>query len=265
MIVDEKLTLGACALVAAGRIDARVRTVAVIRQTLVLVKALMLVAAVVISASAQAHIRPNRVAALVIAVSVIRFALIDVVALGGTFISRTESSEAGTLETSVQIVTVLRTPSVAAFAFIDVSARFACVAGLVTREAVAAIFFGVANLRASAVIRGADIHLDTCPSVGRKRRSFDTIANHLIVHRITNVRTTTILLLAQIDGQLNASLRIGGQIHAVGTLAMVAIGLVDTFVRTFRFRFVAQMLAQIAFACALIRLQVEIVRASANE
>lgn len=226
---------------------------------------MLVAAAVMVSAPAQAHIRPNRVAALVIAISVIRFALIDVVALGGTFVSRSEPSEAGTLETSVQIVTVLRTPSVTAFAFIDVGARFACVAGLVAGEAVAAIFLGVANLWTAAVIRGADISLDTRPSVRRERRTFNTIAHHLIVHRIANVRATTILLLAQIDGQLDASLRIGGQIHAVGTLAMVAIDLVDTFVRTFRFRFVAQMLAQIAFACALIRLQMEIGRAFANE
>lgn len=193
-----------------------------------------------------------------IAIPIIRFTFVDVIALIGSFVDRPESSETSTFKSTVQIATVLRTSTVTAFAFIYIGTRFARVVGLVAGEAFTSIFFGVAHLRAAAIIRGTDINLHTCSSIRRKGCTFNTIANHLIIHRIANIRAATILLLTQIDGKLHASLQIGAQIHAVGTFAMIAIGLVNTFVRAFRFRFVAQMLAQITFACPLIGLQMEI-------
>lgn len=168
-IVLEKLTLRTGALVAAGQIDARVRAIAVIRLALVHIDAAMLIASVVIPAPALTDIRSNRVTALMFAISIIHIALVVVLALIGVLVDRTESSEAGTCETTVRIAAILRATSVTAFTLIDVGARFAIVVGFEAGEAFASILLGVAYLWAAAVVCGANIRCDTSSSVRRQR------------------------------------------------------------------------------------------------
>lgn len=268
VIIYEKLTLRTGTLVAAERIDACVRAISVVCLTFVHIETAMLIATIVVSASTLTHIRSNRVPTLVIAISIVRLALVDIFALAATFVDGTETSETGTLESTVQIAAILCAATVAAFAFIDIGTRSSIVCSLVAGEALASICFGVADLRTAAVVRVANVHCNTRPTICRQSRAFCTIANHLILHRIANSGAASIVDLAKIDildVQLDACLQIAGQFQPVGAFAMIAIDFVDTLVRAFRLGFIAQMLAQVSFACALIGLQMEICWAFANE